>query len=304
MAELTKFRFAGGAQGFNWLPVFVAGEFGLFEKYGLDIEYKKMGGVALATKAVLEGEADLAITPPEGALSDYVAGGDLRIIAANAVRLPMSLVAKPAIAELAELKGAKIGTSSLTEGTAIYTQILLAEAGLSYPGDYEFELAGIHTTRWEALQAGTIDCAPQPAPWNFMAEREGYNLIGEVCEAIPEVIFTGLIGNAAWLAENQDTVARLLAALREAHDITNDPARTEEVLPIFQRITTKDDAELARKGLVYMRDMGMWPAGLAISDKALDASIDLMIRAGLLDESVRDKARGAFETRYLSTRAA
>lgn len=299
MSETKTVRLAGGAQGFNWLPVFVADEFGLFAKNGIAIQYKKMGGVDKATQAVVDGTADLAITPPEGAITNCVGGGHLRMIAANAVRLPMSLVALPSITSASQLKGKKIGTSSLTEGTAIYTQMLLADAGLSYPQDYSFELAGIHTTRWSALQDGTIDCAPQPAPWNFLAERDGYNLIGEINDAIPEVVFTALIGNDTWLSENRDTVAKILAALTEAHAITNDPARLSEILPIFQRITTPDDADLAERGLVYMRDLGMWPEGQAMSDKALDTSIDLMIRANLLDESQREHARRAFDGRYL-----
>lgn len=295
----VRFRFAGGAQGFNWLPVFVADDLGIFAKYRLDVEYKKMNGVAQATQAVLDGEAELAITPPEGAVSDHVRGGALRIVAANAVRLPMSLVARPGITSPEALRGKKIGTSSLTEGTAIYTQILLAGHGLRYPGDYEFALAGIHTKRWEALQADEIDAAPQPAPWNFLAERQGYSLLGEVHSAIPEILFTALIGNQAWLQANRDLVGRLLAALTEAHAITNDPARLEQILPIFQRITTPEDADLARRGLIYMRDMGMWPDGQAISDKSLATTIDLMIRAGLLDEADRAKAGGVVDPSHL-----
>jgi NitT/TauT family transport system substrate-binding protein len=304
MADLAEIRLAGGAQGFNWLPVFIADAFGLFEKHGLKVAFLKMGGVDKATAAVAAGEAELAITPPEGALADFVRGGNLRMVAANALRLPMSLVAAPGITSLAGLRGKKIGTSSLTEGTAIYTQVMLAAAGLSYPDDYGFELAGIHTTRWQALKEGRVDAAPQPAPWNFLAKREGYNLIGEVAEAIPEVIFTALIGNDAWLRDNRAMVDRLLAALSEGHAIANDPAREDEILPIFQRITTPEDAGLARKGLAYMRDLGMWPEGLAISDRALDTSIDLMIRAGLLDEASRAKARGAFDRSYLAEMAA
>lgn len=165
-ARLTELTLAGGAQGFNWLPVFVAEEQGLFAKHGLKIVYKRMGGVDKATAAVLEGAADLAITPPEGAVASRVNGGELRIVAANSDKLPMSLVARPGITSLAELKGKRIGTSSLTEGTAIYTQVILSREGLTYPGDYTFVLSGVHTARWEALQAGDIDCAPQPAPWN------------------------------------------------------------------------------------------------------------------------------------------
>jgi ABC-type nitrate/sulfonate/bicarbonate transport system substrate-binding protein len=292
-------KLAGGAQGFNWLPVFVAEEQGLFEKRGLKIEYLRMGSVDKATTAVLEGEADLAITPPEGAVANYVKGGDLRVVASNSNCLPMSIVASASIKSIAELRGKKIGTSSLTEGTAIYTQLLLAREGLKYPGDYDFVLAGIHTKRWEALQAGEIDCAPQPAPWNFVAEQAGYNLIGEINDVIPEILFAALIGNRSWLEENSETVGKLLEALGEAYVITNDPSREEITLPIFQRITVPDDADLARRGLRYMRDMGMWPQGLAIPDKALETTIDLMIRAGLLDEANRASATGVFDRTYL-----
>ncbi|MFK0693094.1 ABC transporter substrate-binding protein [Mesorhizobium sp. IMUNJ 23033] len=298
-AGLADLRLAGGAQGFNWLPVFVAEEQGLFEKHGVRIVYKRMGSVEKATTAVLEGEADLAITPPEGAVADFVRGGELRIIAANAVRLPMSIVARPGINSLAELRGKRIGTSSLTEGTAVYTQIMLAAEGLHYPGDYEFALAGIHTKRWEALQAGDIDCAPQPAPWNFLAQDQGYSLLGEVCAAIPEILFTAIIGKAPWLGANCDVVTSFLKALIEAHVVTNDAANHGITLPIFQRITTPDSESLAWRGLDYMRGMGMWPDGLAVPDKALRTTIDLMVRANLLDKSKRDAAEGVFDRRYL-----
>jgi ABC-type nitrate/sulfonate/bicarbonate transport system substrate-binding protein len=300
---MKEIRLAGGAQGFNWLPVFVADEQGLFEKHGLKIVYKRMGTVDKATTAAVEGEADLAITPPEGAVADFVKGGDLRIVAANAQRLPMSLVAQPGISTIAELKGKKIGTSSLTEGTAIYTQIMLAEQGLRYPGDYEFVLAGIHTKRWEALQSGEIDCAPQPAPWNFLAEDHGYTLIGEVASAIPEIVFTAIIGKESWLRNNEDVVARFLSALSEAHALTNDALNQDLILPIFQRITTPDNQSLAQRGLDYMRGMNMWPAGLAVTDKALATTIDLMIRAGLLGEGDRERARSVFDPRYLDRAA-
>lgn len=300
MASSQHLSLAGGAQGFNWLPVFVAEEYGIFAKYGLVIEYKKMGTVDKATTAVVEGEADLAITPPEGAVSNFVKGGELRVIASNSNRLPMSLVAQPSVKTIKDLKGKKIGTSSLTEGTAIYTQMLLSKEGLRYPGDYEFELAGIHTKRWEALQAGEIACAPQPAPWNFLAEREGFNLIGEINDVIPEIVFAAVIGRKSWVDDNSGVVIRFLKALLEAYAITNAPSREDIALPIFQRITTKDDSELASRGLRYMRDMGMWPGDLSIPQQAMDTTVDLMIRANLLDEAARCSAGGVFDRSFLA----
>lgn len=299
--DLSAIRLAGGAQGFNWLPVFVAEDQGLFAKHGIAVEFKRMGSLELATDAVRDGEADLTIGPPEGAIANFLAGGPLRVIAANSVRLPMALVAHPSITSIAQLKGKRIGTSSLREGTAIYTQIALAEHGLRYPGDFEFVMAGIHTTRWDALQKGEIDCAPQPAPWNFLAEDAGYNLVGRVHDAIPEILFAAVFGRGSWMEGNRDTVVRFLRALQEAYAITNDPRNEDYCVPIFQRITTKDDASLARRGFVYMRDLGMWPEGLAISTNALETTVDLMIRAGLAGEEQRAAALGVFDRSYLAT---
>lgn len=296
----TEIRFAGGAQGFNWLPVFVAKDQSLLEKNGIAIDFLRVGSVEKATKAVLDGEADLAISPPEGAIANFVEGGELRLVAANAVRLPMSVMAQPAIKTVEDLKGKVVGTSSLTEGTAIYTQILLERHGLHYPGDYEFALSGIHQKRWDDLQSGAIDCAPQPAPWNFLAEDAGYSRLAEVHEVIPEILFTAVMGRVGWLRENAGTVRRLLRALVEAHDITNDPECEEITAPIFQRITTPDDQGLALRGLRFMRDMGMWPPGLEIPKAALETTIDLMIRANLMDPDKRDHAPGVFDPAYLS----
>ncbi|MQA34394.1 ABC transporter substrate-binding protein [Modestobacter roseus] len=298
MTGPTTVRLAGGAQGFNWLPVFVAEEQGIFARNGLEIDYQRLGSVDKATTAVREGTADLAITPPEGAVADHLAGGGLRIIGSNSERLPMSLVARPGIPDLAALRGRRIGTSSLTEGTAIYAQQLLRQAGLGYPDDYEFVLAGVHTARWKALQDGEIDAAPQPAPWNFLAEREGYGLLGEIPDVLPEIIFAAVIGNAPWLQENQDAVTRLITSLAEGHAFVNDPANDAVTSPIYQRITTPDEPELAARGLDYTRRLGMWPEGLRVSPRAFDSTVEVMVQAGLLPQDRRDAAAGVLDTRF------
>lgn len=297
--ELTQLRIAGGAQGFNWLPVLVAENQGLFEKNGIKIEYLWLGSFGKATAAVRDGDADLAITAPEDVISDYVSGGDLRIIAANSLRLPMSMIARPGIGSLAEIRGKRIGTSSLTAGTAIHVQMMLQRESLTYPADYEFVLAGMHTTRWEALRNGEIDCAPQPAPWNFLAEREGYRSIGEVNDVIGEIVFAAVAGNRNWLSRHTETVGKLIAGLAQAHDFVNDPANDAITLPTYQSITLPDDPELAAKALSYTRNMGFWPKDLHISQAASETTRDLMIRAGLLDEEDRAKAAGAFDRGFI-----
>ncbi|MCS5735720.1 ABC transporter substrate-binding protein [Herbiconiux daphne] len=299
MTGTTTIKMAGGAQGFNWLPVFIAVEQGMLSDRRVEIEFLRLGSVEKATQAVQSGTADLAITPPEGAIANYVAGGDLRIIAANSLRLPMSLVASKGVGNVANLRGKRIGTSSLTEGTAVYVREMLQRDGLTYPADYEFVLSGIHTTRWTALRQGEIDCAPQPAPWNFLAEREGFDLIAEVSDVIPEVLFAALVGADNWLRANTDSVRRLVAALRDAHEFINDPQNDRITLPVYERITTPGDADLAKRGFDYTRALGMWPTRLVVPDAALRTSVDLMVRANLLNSDQVAMTGGVFDPQYV-----
>lgn len=296
--ENNHIRFVGGAQGFNWLPVFVAEDQGFFSEQGLNIEYVRAGSVEKATEAVLDRSCDLAITPPEGAIANSLNGGPLRIIGSNSERLPMSLVANAEIESLQGLRGKRLGTSSLKEGTAIYTRMMLEQVGLHYPEDYEFVLAGIHLTRWQALQDGEIDAAPQPAPWNFLAAQEGFRLLGDVADVIPEIVFAAVIAHDDWLESHPDQARRLIAALARAHDFVNDPTNDSVSVEIYQRITTPDHPELARRGFEYTRELGMWPAGLRTSAEALDASIDVMRRASLIGEDQVVAARSVLDLRF------
>jgi NitT/TauT family transport system substrate-binding protein len=108
-------RIGGGAGGFNWLPVIAADRQGMFARRNLAIEVKRLGAVDKATAAVKSGDVDIAITPPEGAIRDCVGGGSLRIIAGNVNRLPLSLIANPRIRRFEDLRGGRLGTSSMTE---------------------------------------------------------------------------------------------------------------------------------------------------------------------------------------------
>ena len=293
----TPISLAGGALGFNWLPVFVARERGIFERHGLDVELRRLGSVDKATAAVRTGEANLAISPPEGALADAAAGGSLRLIAANCNCLPLTLVANARIKRIEDLKGAVLGTSSLTEGTAIYTREMLSRHGLQYPQDYSFALAGVHQGRWKALQEGTIDAAVQPPPFNFLAIDAGYTDLGEVSDVLPEIAFTALIGRLEWVQANEAMVLALLRAIAEATAWVYDEANDATTVPIMMEVA-QADAVYAKRALDYMRNKLAFARSLEIPAAALDKSLELMVNAGLLDAAAKDDARRAWDSRF------
>jgi hypothetical protein len=105
------------------------------------------------TDALRDGAVGIALTAPEGSIADAVAGGPLRVVAGLIDRPPLSMIALPRHRSAGDLRGGRIGTSSLTEGTRHVAERMLAAHGLTYPADYAFALAD----RW--LAEGT----PAPA---------------------------------------------------------------------------------------------------------------------------------------------
>jgi NitT/TauT family transport system substrate-binding protein len=277
--------------------VVVAERRGLFAQRGLNVTRKRMGTVDKATAGVKAGELHLAITPPEGAINDCVAGGSLRVIAGNLNRLPLSLVANPRYRRIEELKGARLGTSSLTEGTALYTRAMLAKHGLKYPGDYEFVTVGVHPARWRALQEEKIDAAVQPIPFNFMAFDAGFANLGEVGAYIPEIVFTALITDAGWAAANRTAVVSLLGALIEATQMVYD-SRNDAILVELAMELTEASRDHALRALAYARDTAMFPRDLAIPGSAFAASLELMRQANLADDPAIAKASAVLDDSF------
>jgi NitT/TauT family transport system substrate-binding protein len=281
----VKLAIGGGAVGFNWLPVFVAQRCGLFAARGIEVDVQRLGTVDKATAAVRDGALQLVITPPEGAIRDCAGGGHLRIIGGNVTRLPLSLIANPKFTRIEDLKGARLGTSSLTEGTALYTMEMLRQHGLHYPGDYEFAVVGVHPARWKALQDGTIDAAVQLIPLNFVAVDAGYPNLGEASDYIPEIVFTALVVDRRWAEQQRTTVIAFLRSLIEATQWLYDPANDPLLLDIAAELT-QAEGKYGRQALEYMRQKSVFPRDLAITPAAFAKSIELMQKAGLADATL------------------
>jgi ABC-type nitrate/sulfonate/bicarbonate transport system substrate-binding protein len=290
-------RVGGGAVGFNWLPVIAAERQGMFARRNLAVEVKRLGAVDKATAAIKSGELDLAITPPEGAIRDCVGGGNLRMIAGNVNRLPLSLIANPRIRRIEELRGARLGTSSLTEGTALYTMEVLRQHGLNYPGDYEFAVVGVHPARWKALQEGTIDAAVQLIPLNFVAEDAGYSNLGEVTDYIPEIVFTALIVDRATAERRRGQIVAFLQGVIEGTQWVYDTANDNALLDMTKELT-QAEGKYGRQALDYMRGKNVFAPDLAIPEVAFAKSIELMHKAGLTDDRLMANARSVLDDTY------
>jgi len=272
------------------IPLWVAQKRGFLDRVGLRATERTLGTTDGVTSALRRGEVDIALTAPEGTIADALAGGSLRVVAGLIDRPPLSMIALPRHHTFGDLRGGRIGTSSLQEGTRHVAERMLAAHGLTYPGDYDFALEGSHVERWKALQAGTIDAALQMIPYDYLAADAGFTNLGPVTEAF------ALNTVCVSLSTERGVIRSFLAALSEGADWFR--ANVAESADIAAARTSVDPryalracAALAADGLIA-RDLRSAPAALA-------AVIEAMRSSGLIPPDAPDPIAAAVDYSYL-----
>jgi NitT/TauT family transport system substrate-binding protein len=267
------------APAYLFFPVWVAQRQGFFAAEGIEARCVFHGATDKVTEALREGETQIGMVTPEGVIAEAAAGGPLRLIAGNSNRAPLSLIVQKGIGRIEDLRGKRIGTSSLKEGTAVMVQTILAAHGLHYPGDYEFALVGAHPQRWAHLQQGTIEAGLQLLPLNYVAEDAGYPNLAETGNYVPHYAFTAIALDLGWGRTNRDLVVRFLRALLAA---TAWADQSREAAAAILAEATNTGADYALRGLNAMFDGGVTPRDLRIEPPALEAVFDAMRTTGLV----------------------
>jgi ABC-type nitrate/sulfonate/bicarbonate transport system substrate-binding protein len=273
------------------VPLWVAQERGFLERRGLTATEQILGSTDGVTSALRDGRVDVALTAPEGSIADAVGGGPLRVVAGLIDRPPLSLIALARHAAVDDLRGGRIGTSSLTEGTRHVAERMLAAHGLAYPADYEFALEGSHVERWKALQAGTIDAALQMIPYDDLAIEAGFTDLGPATGAFSF--------NAACVRLPADpaVVGSFLQALAEGSDWFHD--HVEESAAIAADRTSIEP----RHALSACRKLaadGVIPPGLRAAPEALAAAVAALRSSGLIPPDGPDPIAVAVDYSYLA----
>jgi ABC-type nitrate/sulfonate/bicarbonate transport system substrate-binding protein len=274
------------------VPLWVAQQRGFLERRGLCATERILGTTHGVTNALRDGEVDIALTAPEGSVADAVAGGPLRVVAGLIDRPPLSMIAIPAHRTFNDLRGGRIGTSSLTEGTRHVAERMLAAHGLAYPDDYDFALEGSHVERWKALQAGTIDAALQMIPYDYIAVDAGYTNLGPVTEdfALNAVCINNHLAERA-------VVSPFLQALAEAAEWFR--GNIEESAAIAAARTSIEPRYALRACQALAAD-GVVPRDLRPGHAALAAAVEALRSGGLIPAETPDPAAAALDGSFMA----
>ena len=215
---MDKLTVATVARNYYNLPLWIGQARNFFAEAGLDVTLIENDSVDVVTACLRNGEAQLARGITEHVILDQESGGHLEIVAGSINRLPFSLICKPSIKSIAELKGKVIGASSVDAGSSSLIMEILAQDGLKHPADYTIRAVGPMMSRWELLQSGEIDGGLQGVPMNFIALDAGFNTLIEPSDRFPDFQFSSFNADARWAAGNRAVLVRFLRAYLQATD--------------------------------------------------------------------------------------
>lgn len=205
----------------NWTAVtgaqsgmFMAQQEKLFKEYGLDVELIHIPSSSRGIQAILAGEIAFSFMDGSNFAQANLKGASLVLIAGATNRQVFSLMAKPEVKRIADLKGKKIGITRIGSSTHTSALYALSSAGLR-GSDYQLlpllEVPNIFT----ALSAGQIDAGVMSPPTNARAKRAGFIELMNLAKEGPEFVSVAIGTSRTYIRNNEDTVRRVVRAYAE-----------------------------------------------------------------------------------------
>ncbi len=279
-------------------PYWVAEHIGLFRKAGIEPKLEIIADSVELKDRLRSGAIHISIDTPDTVIVDAVSGGTLRVVAGNACKPPLFIMARPHITSLKELRGASFGVLSLREGSSKLIPRILDAAGLRLQDIRILEVGGA-PTRSVLLRDGKIDVGLQPMPLNFQGDADGLASLGWTGQFAPDWQFTTVNVNSRWAVENRPRVVAALAALRNAMTAMQNVSAVADLIA-EQLSSTREHASLA---LSNTARLGILHPELAVSRAGLETVIENLRNDGALPSMKRVELAEFYDGSYLADAA-
>ena len=112
------------------LPLFIAVEERIFQKYGYEVSPVFMGGSPLINSAILAGEFPIGYTGGGAVIASHLSGSDLIAIASPLPVLTIDGWSRPEIKSISDLKGKRVGVTRIGASTYFSALSMLESGGM------------------------------------------------------------------------------------------------------------------------------------------------------------------------------
>jgi len=199
------------------LPFWLAQDMGLFNKYGVDVESVFIRGAPVLVAGLASGDIQVGSTGGSATLAAVAGGQDLKIIANFGSRNNFDLMAQPNIKRPEDLRGKRIGLTSIGGTTWMALLLWLEHFGLDVQRDkMQLQALGEQALTVQALETGIVNAAVLDGINSSRIKPKGFTVLSEYSELKYQFLSQALVVQRSFLQQRGDTLENLLKAEIEA----------------------------------------------------------------------------------------
>jgi len=238
-AQSQKVRISISSRSNTSVAFYVAMSKGYFRDEGMDVEIIQ-ANPRLGVMALMNGDVSFTgtfVSTVRGILSGF----PLKIVLVAFKKGVYYLVANRSVKDVQDLKGKKLGVSSIRGSDHLVAEELLKSKGFN-PAQLQPVVLGDTSVRLQSVITGAVDVTTLSPPHDLMAQRAGVKVLA----GPPEIGMpaSGMITSERLIKENPQFVRRGLRAILRANRLI-DENRQETIRVLLQWV--KQTPEIAAR---------------------------------------------------------
>jgi NitT/TauT family transport system substrate-binding protein len=174
-------------------------------------------------------------------------GADLVMIGALYQGSTFSIIARPDVKTVADLKGKKVGATQRGATTDFVIRKVAQQQG--FASDVNVVYIPENAQIVAAIVSGALDAGVLSEPFTSVAINQGNHAVWgpDTPGAGDFVSMSNIIGKKSYVASHKDVLERFLKANIEANHLTK--AHPDQAVPYVQRLVQMDDAKVVRQAI-------------------------------------------------------
>jgi len=155
----------------NWIP-WIAKEAKIYDKHGLDVQLILLRGSGQTSAAMLGGSIFASPVTLTTMIMADLSGADFVNVAHTVAAVATKLLVRPDIKRVEDLKGKRVGITSLGSLSDFLLRHTFRKYGLDPNRDVTWFMMGTPMERLQGLLAGTVDAAEASYPIDAQGEKK------------------------------------------------------------------------------------------------------------------------------------
>jgi NitT/TauT family transport system substrate-binding protein len=258
------------------MSVLIADDLGLYKKYGISVKTISQAGGVFVYRAMLAGNVDIGMVPGAVAIVGRSKGSPARMIYVNAPKFEASMVARPNVPTMADLKGKRIGIQEPGGFADINSRAVLRAAKID-PKEVSF--VSIATEDVPALVADQVDTGILHVEQEMLAKSKvpGIHAIARMWELQPKAVYLGAAATDKTIKEKPAQLKAFIKANMEATRLLySDKAK---VMPSLVKHTGYP-RKILEVSLDFMVKECIWDANTGLGPERFEFTANLMTKVG------------------------